>query len=1181
MSESAHCEFTVSRIRRLASLAFPAGVALVLALSSCDPTVDYPPVVVAPAPPVNPARVIGSYDPLPGIALAVQSITGASSEDDTFRAGDTLTVRYTAETTDGQPLDVSRLDAGAIYVSGPTFNYQRVIAEQADLRSASVYEGGGVWVYQFQVPLPQTYLAPLNDTASFTDGELAGQALLAGTYSVGLEFHAVYEDINAREFTDAGTAVGDFLFGGAQTIAPRAVSQADNCNVCHTQLRAHDDTRKDVRLCVLCHTAGAEDDNTNGLTPGVTIEFKVMIHRIHNGGHLPSVLGMSTDTNGNRVYPAVASDLRPLQFAGGEGEIEDFTEVTFPVWPNLNVAMPRDAGYSALSSSDPDGSGPLRSPRGCEDTVRTGATACAKCHGDPDAGGPLVAPAQGQLAYTQPNRRACGACHDDVDWTKPYAANGMMMDPQPDSSACIDCHASSAANQPVAELKPLSVADAHRHPLVDPAIDAGVNSVITAVTGGSGPAGKFQVGDTPTLTLTIRTDAGADLGLASMDACSAFFFGPTTNQQLVMPYPSPNGMSLNPFDFGGRLQSSSASNKGIMTKIAAGTAAVAEPIFVQFSAPTAFDVTRVDPATGLSNGSLGSGTLPGAASTNPSGSSVSAFELNPALAAGTFQIAFSSATHFDITGVAGGSGDLPAATNASTRFASADLAFNISVGSSAFAAGNTIHAAVFRGAAANPVVFAIVAGRTQFAAGDRLYYELVPDAPSYTAKMPMDIVFEFLADTGLTPLPGTPLPPAGNLPVYFGRQQLWEVNTSATTTTTAAAAAALDRSVAVNNAPGFLNGDTVVIEPTLGVGVREYLQIAPADSNGVIISSTEPGNGTLARIWFKTPLRYAHDAGVTITKVSLAFRQEGAAYTLTPSTGVVTSGATPFTANRAIVMSYRTDARFGYQRHGGDTVQSTYVPPANDSPDVGQGQGDWHGLPYLDGTYTADVWFAKNIDLERQNELQTYRSTSNAGTFDFLYGGASEIVPHAIISDSANCYTCHDDVIFHGGGRRGLDACLTCHSISGNEDKPRWDTPKVGSTTTNTDLSTGVAIEFRQMLHKIHKGAELAKAATYTVVGNGGNPSTFGEIEFPAMPGGVRQCIRCHGTDTWKEPAPRVHPSASSLVRTWGVVCGSCHDSDPAQAHIALNTLGFGAESCAVCHGVGRDLAVEKVHLPR
>ena len=61
--------------------------------------------------------------------------------------------------------------------------------------------------------------------------------------------------------------------------------------------------------------------------------------------------------------------------------------------------------------------------------------------------------------------------------------------------------------------------------------------------------------------------------------------------------------------------------------------------------------------------------------------------------------------------------------------------------------------------------------------------------------------------------------------------------------------------------------------------------------------------------------------------------------TLNPATGAVTSGATPFTANRALVMSYRTDARFGYKRHFGDTVQAAYVPPANDSADIGQEQG--------------------------------------------------------------------------------------------------------------------------------------------------------------------------------------------------------------------------------------------------
>ena len=42
-----------------------------------------------------------------------------------------------------------------------------------------------------------------------------------------------------------------------------------------------------------------------------------------------------------------------------------------------------------------------------------------------------------------------------------------------------------------------------------------MNSVITAVTGGSGPAGQCQVGDTPTLTLTPDTLA---LGLYTIEA---------------------------------------------------------------------------------------------------------------------------------------------------------------------------------------------------------------------------------------------------------------------------------------------------------------------------------------------------------------------------------------------------------------------------------------------------------------------------------------------------------------------------------------------------------------------------------------------------------------------------------------------------------------------------------------
>jgi OmcA/MtrC family decaheme c-type cytochrome len=228
--------------------------------------------------------------------------------------------------------------------------------------------------------------------------------------------------------------------------------------------------------------------------------------------------------------------------------------------------------------------------------------------------------------------------------------------------------------------------------------------------------------------------------------------------------------------------------------------------------------------------------------------------------------------------------------------------------------------------------------------------------------------------------------------------------------------------------------------------------------------------------------------------------------------------------------------------------------------EVGAEQGDWGGLPYLDGTYTADVWLYKNIDLGRQNELQTYRSTSNAGTLDFLYGAATTIVPRAIISAASNCYSCHNDVLFHGGGRRGVDACLTCHAVSGNM-----------SSLVPTATTASVPVEFRQMLHKIHLGADLTDA-TYPFATHG---------EFPAMPGGVRQCVRCHGNDAWKVPGPRDHPFAAAPTRTWGVVCGACHDGATAQAHITANTAASGYESCEVCHGPGRDFAVEKVHLPR
>src|SRR5258706_11315522 len=971
---------------------------LLLALAGCSgsdgPTGPQGP----PGPPGGPGPTntqLEQGEDVPGIHVAIVSLGGASGVTGAFQVGDHLSVTYSATKTDGTVWDLSEFNYAYILASGPTFNYQIVLPEAADLATASVDNGDGTFTYTFASAIPAVYAPPYNDSASFgaADGELTGQALLAGTYTVGLYFGWDYTVDGVLAPHDAGQATQDFMFGSATQIDPREVVKDDNCNACHTSIRAHGELRRGVKLCVLCHTAGAEDRNglVAGGTPGVSIDFRVMIHRIHNGSHLPSVLGVATADNGTVDYTATPA---PYQIVGFANLVFDFSDIRFPVWPNLNIAMPKDAGYSVLSSTDPDGAGPLLSERARSDSIRMGVTACAKCHGDPDgASGPATAPAQGDLYKTQPSEKACYSCHDDVRPGFPYTQNLQTMPNTANNSNCVLCHTPSGAS--------LSVENAHKHPLENPAIDTGVNTVITDVTGGTGLGGNFRVGDVPAVEFTLKDDAGADIGLASMDSGSAFFFGPNTNRQLVMPLPSTNGMAVSPFDFTGRLQASSSGGKGSMSKVFLGATAVTEILTLQFSSSTAFSVT------GSVSGSLGSGTLPAATSTLPSGLSISAFELGAGLAASeTVVVAFTTGTHFSVTGSVSGliaSGDLPAGTNAPKRFTSTNLSFNVSVGSTAATGGTTLwNIGIFRGAAANPVAFAVVAGTTAFASAaprpDRFYYEVRADAPSYTVNIPMDLVYEFLGDS--TNTVGQTLT-AGNVPVYFGRQQLWQASAGATSTTSSAAVAAFGRSVAISPTAGLLNGDVVVIEPATGVGQREYVQIAPERADGVVQASAPSGDpsGLAVKLDFKTPLRYAHASGVTITKVTLALRQEGGAsndYGLTPATGTITAHVA-FGAGVGMVMSYRSDARFGYwlDNRGIPAARvTTYVPPANDSSAIGQEQGDWQGLPYQDGTYTADLWLYKNIDLGQQNELQTYRSTSNAGTFDFLYGLAAVIVPH-------------------------------------------------------------------------------------------------------------------------------------------------------------------------------------------
>src|SRR5262245_11528039 len=77
-------------------------------------------------PPPGPLDVvIGAYDPLPGVVMEVVGTSGGTGPGGNFRPGDLVTVQFTLKTDAGETLDLTLMDSGSAYISGPTTNYNR------------------------------------------------------------------------------------------------------------------------------------------------------------------------------------------------------------------------------------------------------------------------------------------------------------------------------------------------------------------------------------------------------------------------------------------------------------------------------------------------------------------------------------------------------------------------------------------------------------------------------------------------------------------------------------------------------------------------------------------------------------------------------------------------------------------------------------------------------------------------------------------------------------------------------------------------------------------------------------------------------------------------------------------------------------------------------------------------
>jgi OmcA/MtrC family decaheme c-type cytochrome len=195
------------------------------------------------------------------------------------------------------------------------------------------------------------------------------------TYTVGMQ---VDRDFEGQELS--ANPVFDFVpAGGTPTVWEDTTTA--QCNQCHQPL-IHHGNRREVRLCKLCHTEAAVD------AKGISIDLRVMIHKIHAGKELPSVV------NGPPGAEYVVSGTVYAQ-KNADGTV---TGVGFP--------------------------------RVLEE--------CATCHSD----GPTV-----DFFREKPSAPACATCHDDVNPSLVTTAAGPPgTNHKPGAYAdgqCNGCHAAT------------------------------------------------------------------------------------------------------------------------------------------------------------------------------------------------------------------------------------------------------------------------------------------------------------------------------------------------------------------------------------------------------------------------------------------------------------------------------------------------------------------------------------------------------------------------------------------------------------------------------------------------------------------------------------------------------------------------------------------------------------------
>ncbi len=169
--------------------------------------------------------------------------------------------------------------------------------------------------------------------------------------------------------------------------------------------------------------------------------------------------------------------------------------------------------------------------------------------------------------------------------------------------------------------------------------------------------------------------------------------------------------------------------------------------------------------------------------------------------------------------------------------------------------------------------------------------------------------------------------------------------------------------------------------------------------------------------------------------------------------------------------------------------------------------------------------------------------------YDFVPAtGTTSNVFNMDIAATANCNRCHDPLGIHGGNRREVAYCVTCHNPG------------------STDANSGNTVDMKTMIHKIHAGANLPsvqEGGRYVIYGFRNSEHDYSNLHYPQD---TRNCVNCHaGTATGAGLEDTLVLTAQG--DNWAQIpskaaCGSCHDT-------SRHVQGQDEMACASCHQEG------------